>query len=70
MTGNAGVCTEARDERRGRGFARFAALAIGALSAVLIAAPSALAAPQVNGSFSVTGLGTNNQITQGPDNNI
>jgi streptogramin lyase len=48
---------------------RFAAFALAALGA-LIAAPSALAAPQVNGTFSVTGVGIDNQITQGPDGNI
>jgi streptogramin lyase len=55
------------------GFARvhrLIVLALGALSAAFVAAPSAIAAPQVNGEFTVTGLGTDNQITQGPDGNI
>jgi streptogramin lyase len=47
-----------------------AALALGVLGAVLLAAPTALAAPQVDGTFPVTGLGDSKQITQGPDGNI
>jgi streptogramin lyase len=49
---------------------RFAALALAALGALLITAPSALAVPQVNGTFQVSGVGVDNQITQGPDGNI
>ncbi len=55
------------------GFARvhrLIALALGGLSAALLAAPSALAAPQVNGSFSVPGTTTASQIVQGPDGNM
>jgi len=54
------------------GFARAGrpiVLAICAAGALFAAAP-AQAAPQVNGTFPVTGLGVNNQITQGPDGNI
>jgi len=36
----------------------------------VLAAPPALAAPQVNGEFSVSGLGTYNALTTGPDGNI
>lgn len=40
------------------------------LSLVAMAAPAAQAAPKVDGEFTVTGVGTNNQITRGPDGNI
>jgi streptogramin lyase len=49
---------------------RLAAVALGAACTLLLAASPALAAPQVNGEFSVSGLGTYNQITTGPDGNI
>lgn len=42
-------------------------LALGALA--LLAAP-ALAAPAVSGEFDVPGLGSNNKLVQGPDNNM
>jgi streptogramin lyase len=69
MTGDVGVHSRAR-AARGRNAPRLIALVVGALSAWLLAAPGALAAPQVDGVFPVTGLGIDNQITQGPDGNI
>lgn len=44
-----------------------AALFTGGLA---IGTPIASAAPAADGTFSVTSVGTNNQITQGPDNNM
>jgi virginiamycin B lyase len=44
-------------------------LAISAAGALFAAAP-AQAAPQVDGEFSVSGLGTYNAITRGPDGNM
>jgi streptogramin lyase len=54
------------------GFAGVRRLIVIALAsgAMLAAAAPALAAPQVNGVFTVTGLGIDNQITQGPDGNM
>jgi virginiamycin B lyase len=49
---------------------RLAAVALGTACTLLLAASPALAAPQVDGVFSVTGLAIDNQITQGPDGNI
>jgi streptogramin lyase len=49
---------------------RPAAVALGAGCGLLLAASPALAAPQVDGVFPVTGLEIDNQITQGPDGNI
>jgi streptogramin lyase len=49
---------------------RPAAVALGAACSLLVASPPALAAPQVDGVFPVTGLAIDNQITQGPDGNI
>lgn len=47
---------------------------MGAVVALIAAgaalAPPAVAAPRVNGVFPVTGVGTNNQITLGPDGNM
>jgi streptogramin lyase len=45
-------------------------VALGAVCGSLAAASSAFAQPQVDGVFPVTGLGIDNQITQGPDGNI
>ncbi|MEI8080825.1 MAG: hypothetical protein WCI74_03165 [Actinomycetes bacterium] len=48
-------------------------LAIGSVGAILvggIAITPATAAPVVNGEFAVSSVGTNNQITAGPDGNI
>jgi hypothetical protein len=61
---------DARAVGRGTRVRRIAALALGALSAPLLVAPPALAAPQVNGSFSVPGLTDSSQIVQGPDGNM
>ncbi len=44
-----------------------AALLAGGLA---VSTPIASAAPAADGTFSVTSVGTNNQITQGPDNNM
>ncbi len=48
--------------------------AFAALCAVLglagIAATPATAAPKVNGKFAVSGVGTNNELTKGPDGNV
>jgi streptogramin lyase len=44
-----------------------AALLAGGLA---LTTPIATAAPAADGTFSVTSVGTNNQITQGPDNNM
>jgi streptogramin lyase len=52
-----------------RGYGGFR-IALGAVCSLLVAASPAFAAPQVDGVFSVTGLGIDNQITQGPDGNI
>jgi streptogramin lyase len=70
MDGNAGVRADAQGSRGGVRLARLTALAVGTVGALLVAASSALAAPQVNGTFSVPGVTTNNQITQGPDGNM
>jgi streptogramin lyase len=69
MTGDVGAFRHAHAQR-GSAAPRAAALALGALSAILLAAPTALAAPQVDGVFPLTGLGDSKQITQGPDGNI
>ena len=46
-------------------------MAIGCLAAVGLAyAPAAMAAPAADGTFPVTSVGTNNQITRGPDDNM
>jgi streptogramin lyase len=67
MVGKAGVSSRTGAAGRRR---RFRVLTLVATGAALIAAPSALAAPQVNGTFPVPGVTTNNQITQGPDGNM
>jgi streptogramin lyase len=64
------VSTHARGAAIGRLPRRSAAVALAAAGTLLFAASPALAAPQVDGVFSVTGLGIDNQITQGPDGNI
>jgi streptogramin lyase len=43
---------------------------IAALGALFALAPSASAKPRVNGVFDVSSIGTNNQITVGPDGNV
>lgn len=47
-----------------------AAVALGIVSMLLLAASPASAAPQVDGVFPVTGLTIDSQITEGPDGNI
>ncbi|MCB0874910.1 MAG: hypothetical protein KDB46_01830 [Solirubrobacterales bacterium] len=51
---------------------RFRAIAAlcAAIGLVGIAAAPATAAPKVSGKFDVSGVGTNNEITKGPDGNI
>src|SRR5919108_3786685 len=49
---------------------RLAAVALGAACALVAASAPAVAAPQVDGVFPVTGQNIDNQITQGPDGNI
>lgn len=46
------------------------ATVIAALAASLALAAPALAAPAVDGEFAVSSIGTNNQLTTGPDGNI
>lgn len=41
-----------------------------AIALLAIAASSAAAAPKVTGKFAVSGVGTNNEITKGPDGNV
>jgi streptogramin lyase len=69
MTGNAGFCSNGRVAGSGS-LRRIALLALGALSAALVVAPQALAVPQVSGTFPVTGITLDSQITQGPDGNM
>jgi streptogramin lyase len=68
--GHVEVSTHAREAGTGRLSRRLAAIALGAAGTLLFAASPALAVPQVDGVFSVTGLTIDNQITQGPDGNI
>ena len=70
MMGHVEVSTHVRETGIGRLPRRLAAVALAAACALLFAASPALAAPQVDGVFSVTGLAIDNQITQGPDGNI
>jgi virginiamycin B lyase len=59
-----------RDVAIGWRVSRLAAVALGAACSLLVAAPPALSAPQVDGVFPVTGLAIDSQITQGPDGNV
>jgi streptogramin lyase len=70
MTGHGRVFTDPAGARISCRLRRLAAVALGAACTLLLATSPALAAPQVDGVFSVTGLGIDNQITQGPDGNI
>lgn len=70
MTGYAGVCTHARSVGSGWCLRRLAAVALGAACTLLLAVSPALGEPHVDGEFSVSGLGTYNQITTGPDGNL
>jgi streptogramin lyase len=70
MRGNAGVRTHAREVGLRRPVRRLTAVALGTACILLAAASPAIAAPQVDGVFPVSGLGIDNQITQGPDGNI
>lgn len=49
---------------------RFAAALCGVLGLIGVGAAPATAAPNVDGKFAVSGVGTNNEITTGPDGNV
>jgi streptogramin lyase len=69
MTGYGRVSSEPAGAK-GCGLRHVSAIALGVACTLLLAASPALAAPQIDGVFSVTGLAIDNQITQGPDGNI